>query len=258
MQRPRLISPFSNYSFSLSFPTRSLFDSFEKQRAKTERVFSFFLSVLRQRSSFLFLAVVRFLFPIGLPALISLLLSTMASAMTLETFNNWNIQFIDEEFIFAQSHRDTEDKQILTFGFQKGKCNQVVQIFELYTMTNHPELEGLIDKELKLRENGSPTEGEVIHIQPHKGGHLVLVNLGHYKKEAIQDYYSFHKRFRVTVIQHPLGDSIPLTSLFDVLTHEWTIEDIQGIINRAEHHCRHIPEPILASQLSNSQKGLKT
>ena len=258
MQRPYSTSFFSNYSYALSFPTRYLFDSYKKNRRRVAGVFSFFLSVLWQRSSFLFLAAVRFIFTIGLPALISLFLSTMASAMPLETFKNWNIQFLDDEFIFAQSHRDLEDNQILTFGFQKGRCDRVLQFFEIYTMTNHPELEKLMNKELKLRENGSPTEGEVIHIQPHKGGHIILVNLGHYKKEDVQKYYQFHKRFRVTVTQHPLGDNIPLINLFDIPTHEWAIEDIQGVMERAEYHCRRIPEPLLASQLWNSQKGLNT
>ena len=92
--------------------------------------------------------------------------------MTLETFKNWHIQYLDEEFIFVQSHRDIQDSEILTFGFQKGRCERVSQFFELYTMANHPELEKLMNKELQLRENGSPAEGKVIHIQPHKGGHI--------------------------------------------------------------------------------------
>ena len=257
MQRPLLSTLFSNYSFSiLSYPTRSLFDSFEKSRRKVEGVFTSFLSILRQQSSLLFLAAVRFIFPLGFPTLISLLLSTMASAMSLETVNNWNIHFLDGEFIFVQSHREFEDNQILTFGLQKGRCDRVLQFFELYTMANHPEIEQLMNKEIKLRENGSPTEGEVIDIQPHKGGHIILVNLGHYKKDDVQDYYNFHKRFRVTVTQHPLGDTIPLTNLFDILTHEWAIEDIQFVMDRAEYHCRRIPDSILASKLSDTQKGL--
>ena len=54
-------------------------------------------------------------------------------------------------------------------------------------MANHPELEQLMNKELQLRENGSPAEGKVIHIQPHKGGHLILVDMGYYKQEDVRD-----------------------------------------------------------------------
>ena len=79
-------------------------------------------------------------------------------------------------------------------------------------MANHPELEQLMNKELQLRENGSPAEGKVVHIQPHKGGHIILVDMGYYKQEDVRDYYNYHKRFRVTVTQHPLEESIPLTN----------------------------------------------
>ena len=257
MQRPRSTTLFSNYTLNLSFPTRYSYDSFEKKSRGAEGVFSYFLSVLWWQSSFLFFAATRFILLLGIPALISLLLSTMASAMTLETFKNWHIQYLDEEFIFVQSHRDIKDSEILTFGFQKGRCERVSQFFELYTMANHPELEQLMNKELQLRENGSPAEGKVIHIQPHKGGHLILVDMGYYKQEDVRDYYNYHKRFRVTVTHHPLEESIPLTNLFDVPTQEWSIEDIQGVLDRAEYHCKRIPDPLLAHQSSNFKKGLK-
>ena len=134
MQRPRLTTLLSNLTFNLSCPTRYSYDSFEKNSRGAEGVFSYFLSVLWWQSSFLFFAATRIIFLLGIPALISLLLSTMASAMTLETFKNWHIQYLDEEFIFVQSHRDIKDSEILTFGFQKGRCERVSQFFELYTM----------------------------------------------------------------------------------------------------------------------------
>jgi hypothetical protein len=81
--------------------------------------------------------------------------------------------------------------------------------------------------------------------------------MGYYKQEDVRDYYNYHKRFRVTVTQHPLEKSIPLTNLFDVPTQEWSIEDIQGVLDRAEYHCKRIPDPLLALQSPNYKKGLK-
>jgi len=180
----------------------------------------------------------------------------MALAMTLETYKNWNIQSLDEDYILAQSNHDLED-QILTFVMKKERCDRVVQLFEIFTMTNHPELELLIDKELQLRENGSPATGEVIDIIDHKGGHIVLVSMGHYKQKSIRDYYTFHKRFRVTVTKHPLGENISLMNLFDLPTHEWTVEDIKGVMDRAEYHCHQISNPMKTLVLLYTQKGPK-
>ena len=255
MQRPHLNHFFSIYSTILSSPTKCSHNSFEERGRRAEGFFSFILSGLRRYSSSLLTAVV-FGIPLGIPALATLFLSTTASAMTLETYNNWNFYLVEKEFIFAQSRRDTEGSEILTFALKKGKCYQSQQFFEVFTMTNHPQLDLLLDEELGLRENGSPTEGKVIHIQPHLGGKIVLVDMGVYKNDDILKYYSHYNRFRVTVTKHPLKESINLSNLFDVTTQEWKLNDLDSVIKRAEQHCERIPKPIVA-HFHKSQKGLK-
>ena len=210
-------------------------------------VFSLFLSGLRRHSSSLLAAVVWFI-PLGSPA--------TASTMTLETYNNWNFHFVDEEFIFVQSRRDQEDSELLTFVLQKGRCHQARQIFEVFTMTNHPELDSLLDESLELRDNGSPAEGKVIHIHPHLGGSIILVDMGVYKNDDIFKYYSHYERFRVTVTKHPLEQSISINHLFDIPTSEWKTPDLKEVLDRAEQHCNRIPEPLVVS-LFKPQKGRK-
>ena len=147
-----------------------------------------------------------------------------------------SILSVEKEFVFAQSRRDNEESEILTFALQQGKCHQARQFFEVFTMTNHPQLDLLLDEELELRENGSPAEGKVIHIEPHLGGKIVLVDMGVYKNDDILKYYSYYNRFRVTVTKHPLEQSITLSNLFDVTTREWRLNDLEDVISRAEEH----------------------
>ena len=176
--------------------------------------------------------------------------------MTLETYNNWVFHFVDEEFVLVQSRRDQEDSELLTFVFEKGRCHQARQIFEVFTMSNHPQLNLLLNEPLELRDNGSPAEGKVIHIQPHMGGNILLVDMGVYKNNDILKYYSYYERFRVTVTKHPLEQTIAINHLFDMPTSEWKIPDLKEVLQRAEQHCKRIPDPLVVS-LFNPQKGRK-
>ena len=247
MQSPRLLTHSYNCSFSPSCVIPFLHDNFIKLSRGVGEVFSLFLSGLRRSSSSLLAAVVWFI-PIGSPA--------TASTMTLETYNNWVFHFVDEEFVLVQSRRDQEDSELLTFVFEKGRCHQARQIFEVFTMSNHPQLNLLLNEPLELRDNGSPAEGKVIHIQPHMGGNILLVDMGVYKNNDILKYYSYYERFRVTVTKHPLEQTIAINHLFDMPTSEWKIPDLKEVLQRAEHHCKRIPDPLVVS-LFNPQKGGK-
>ena len=177
--------------------------------------------------------------------------------MTLETFNNWKFHLVDDEFIFVQSRRDTENSEYLTFAFHKGSCNRARQFFEVYTVSEHPQLDLLLDETLELSENGSPAEGQVVHIEPYKGGKVVLIDMGVYKNEETQKYYSYYNRFRVTITKHPLEETIDLTQLFDAPTKEWKLPDITEVVKRAEAHCKNISKPMTAYKYE-PQKGLNT
>ena len=224
---------------------------------RAEGVFSFFLSGLRRLSSSLQTAVV-FDMRKGVPALIiSLFLTTRASGMPLETHQGWDFHLWEEDFILVQRPGELDsDVELLTFALKKNKCDVVVQLFELYTMTNHPDLELLLDTKVELRENGSPTDGKVIDVHPHKSEHIVLINMGHFRYNDIRDYYNYHQRFRVTITSHQL--TTPLDTLFDLPTKQWNIPHFQEVLDRAYDHCLKIPDPRLVKLSHPPQKGLKT
>jgi len=177
--------------------------------------------------------------------------------MPLETFQGWDFHLWEEDFILVQRPGELDsDIELLTFALKKNKCDVVVQLFELYTMTNHPDLELLLDTKVELRENGSPTDGKVIDVHPHKSGHIVLINMGHYRYNDIRDYYNYHQRFRVTITSHQL--TTPLDTLFDLPTKQWSIPHFQEVLDRAYDHCLKIPDPRLVKLSNPPQKGLKT
>ena len=257
MQRP--LSPTSSsfiYSLKRSLPTNP-HNREEQVCRRAEGVFSFFLSGLRRLSSSLQTAV-------GLdkrkaiPALIiSLFLITPASGMPLETYQGWDFHLWEEDFILVQRPGELErDTELLTFIFEKNHCDQVMQLFEVYTLTNHPDLNRLLNTKVELRENGSPADGEVIDVQPYKAGHIVLINMGHYRYSDIRDYYDYHQRFRVTITNHQL--ITPLDTLFDLPTMQWSTPSFQEVLDRAQDHCRKIPDPRLVSLFPPTQKGPKT
>ena len=218
-------------------------------------VFSWFLSVLRLVSSSKYAVVQRGKYLI-LIFISSLFIST-TSAMTLEKFHGWNIQLLEEEMIAIERSGDIEDSENIIFVMTKNNCDRVLQFFELFTLSTHPDLSKLIDKEIELQENGHTTTGMVMEIYPYKNGHMILIGMGSYGHETIKEYYTFHKRSRLTVTDVPVEEPVALRTFIDLPTIQWAMPQIEEAMDRAHKHCKKIPNPIMAN-LNYSQKGLKS
>ena len=255
MQRPLSSFLFSSYSFSKSFPTKGLYDKHKKWRGSIEVVFSWFLSVLRLVSSSKYAVVQRGKYLILI--LSSSFFISTSSAMTLEKFHGWNIQLLEEEMIAIERSGDIEDSENIIFVMTKNNCDRVLQFFELFTLSTHPDLTKLIDKEIELQENGHTTTGMVMEIYPYKNGHMILIGMGSYGHETIKEYYTFHKRSRLTVTDVPVEEPVALRTFIDLPTIQWAMPQIEEAIDRAHKHCKKIPDPIMA-HLNYPQKGLKS
>ena len=70
--------------------------------------------------------------------------------MTLEKFHGWNIQLLEEEMIAIERSGDIEDSENIIFVMTKNNCDRVLQFFELFTLSTHPDLTKLIDQEIEL------------------------------------------------------------------------------------------------------------
>ncbi len=218
-------------------------------------VFSWFLSVLRLVSSSKYAVVQRGKYLILI--LSSSFFITTASAMTLEKFHGWNIQLLEEEMIAIERSGDIEDSENIIFVMTKNNCDRVLQFFELFTLSTHPDLTKLIDKEIELLENGHTTTGMVMEIYPYKNGHMILIGMGSYGHETIKEYYTFHKRSRLTVTDVPVEEPVALRTFIDLPTIQWAMPQVEEAMDRAHKHCKKIPDPIMAN-LNYSQKGLKS
>ena len=219
-------------------------------------VFSWFLSVLRLVSSSCKYAVVQRGKYLILILISSFFIST-TSAMTLEKFHGWNIQLLEEEMIAIERSGDIEDSENIIFVMTKNNCDRVLQFFELFTLSTHPDLTKLIDQEIELQENGQTTTGMVVEIYPYKNGHMILIGMGSYGHETIKEYYTFHKRSRLTVTDVPVEEPVALRTFIDLPTIQWAMPQVEEAMDRAHKHCKKIPNPIMAN-LNYSQKGLKS
>ena len=218
-------------------------------------VFSWFLSVLRLVSSSKYAVVQRGKYLILI--LTSPFFISTTSAMTLEKFHGWNIQLLEEEMIAIERSGDIEDSENIIFVMTKNNCDRVLQFFELFTLSTHPDLTKLIDKEIELQENGHTTTGMVVEIYPYKNGHMILIGMGSYGHETIKEYYTFHKRSRLTVTDVPVEEPVALRTFIDLPTIQWAMPQVEEAMDRAHKHCKKIPDPIMAN-LNYSQKGLKS
>ena len=218
-------------------------------------VFSWFLSVLRLVSSSKYAVVQRGKYFILI--LTSSFFISTTSAMTLEKFHGWNIQLLEEEMIAIERSGDIEDSENIIFVMTKNNCDRVLQFFELFTLSTHPDLTKLIDKEIELQENGHTTTGMVMEIYPYKNGHMILIGMGSYGHETIKEYYTFHKRSRLTVTDVPVEEPVALRTFIDLPTIQWAMPQVEEAMDRAHKHCKKIPDPIMAN-LNYSQKGLKS
>jgi hypothetical protein len=218
-------------------------------------VFSWFLSVLRLVSSSKYAVVQRGKYLILI--LTSSFFISTTSAMTLEKFHGWNIQLLEEEMIAIERSGDIEDSENIIFVMTKNNCDRVLQFFELFTLSTHPDLPKLIDQEIELQENGHTTTGMVMEIYPYKNGHMILIGMGSYGHETIKEYYTFHKRSRLTVTDVPVEEPVALRTFIDLPTIQWAMPQVEEAMDRAHKHCKKIPNPIMA-HLNYSQKGLKS
>ena len=218
-------------------------------------VFSWFLSVLRLVSSSKYAVVQRGKYLILI--LTSSFFISTTTAMTLEKFHGWNIQLLEEEMIAIERSGDIEDSENIIFVMTKNNCDRVLQFFELFTLSTHPDLTKLIDKEIELLENGHTTTGMVMEIYPYKNGHMILIGMGSYGHETIKEYYTFHKRSRLTVTDVPVEEPVALRTFIDLPTIQWAMPQVEEAMDRAHKHCKKIPDPIMAN-LNYSQKGLKS
>ena len=218
-------------------------------------VFSWFLSVLRLVSSSKYAVVQRGKYLILI--FTSFFFISTTSAMTLEKFHGWNIQLLEEEMIAIERSGDIEDSENIIFVMTKNNCDRVLQFFELFTLSTHPDLTKLIDIEIELQENGHTTTGMVMEIYPYKNGHMILIGMGSYGHETIKEYYTFHKRSRLTVTDVPVEEPVALRTFIDLPTIQWAMPQIEEAMDRAHKHCKKIPNPIMAN-LNYSQKGLKS
>ena len=81
--------------------------------------------------------------------------------------------------------------------------------------------------------------------------------MGSYGHETIKEYYTFHKRSRLTVTDVPVEEPVALRTFIDLPTIQWAMPQVEEVMDRAHKHCKKIPDPIMAN-LNYSQKGLKS
>jgi len=240
MQKP--LSSILSQIQPLSFlrPTNPTHDIWLKASRGAEGVFSWFLSSLRQLSSSLITAVDA-MKRTAILTLAGMLTLSAAQAMPLETLNEWELHLYDKELILAQRSGEVTNGDRLFFVFRKDRCNEAIQIFEMYTTSTHPSVSNILETKLEMKENGSPIEGMVVDVSPFLAGNVVLVELGIFPNEERIRYYSVHRRFEVEITHHHLQKNVPVNMIFDVPVNEWKIPDIQQLIERASYHCERIP-----------------
>jgi len=254
MQKP--LSSILSQIQPLSFlrPTNPTHDIWLKASRGAEGVFSWFLSSLRQLSSSLITAVDA-MKRTAILTLAGMLTLSAAQAMPLETLNEWELHLYDKELILAQRSGEVTNGDRLFFVFRKDRCNEAIQIFEMYTTSTHPSVTNLLETKLEMTENGSPIEGKVVDVTPFLSGNVVLVELGVFTNDELIRYYSVHRRFEVEITHHHLQKNVPVNMIFDVPVNEWKIPDIQQLIERASYHCERIPNETSAHLQLTQPKG---
>ena len=161
----------------------------------------------------------------------------------LEKYENWNIKQFSNGVIFVLTHGEITHGDELIFALSTDDdCKKINQLFRLYTSANHKLVTQLENKVISITDNGEQTDARVVGVNEELKGHVVVFNMGHFKKDEIVKYYDFYERFQVGVLNSEHIEDIGqfnAKEFFDIPRNFWKTPHLKEALEIGEAYCEH-------------------
>jgi hypothetical protein len=161
----------------------------------------------------------------------------------LEKYENWKIKQYNNGVIFVLTHGELTHGDELIFALSADDdCKNINQLFRLYTSANHELVTKLENKVISISDNGEHTNARVVGVNEELKGHVVIFNMGHFKKDEIIRYYDFYERFQVGVLNSEhIEDIGPFKAkeFFDIPRNFWKTPHLREALEIGEAYCEH-------------------
>jgi len=161
----------------------------------------------------------------------------------LEKFHSWKIEQYNDSEISISTNGEIVHGDTLIFRLVKNKCDSVGQLFTIYTTSNHQQINNLKNKTLSITDNGIQLDAEVILVSQAMSGHIVTINMGHFKKEEIIRYYSAYERFQMSILDIHHLESIGIfkaKDFFDIPVNFWKTPHIDDALTIGQAYCEQL------------------
>ena len=123
------------------------------------------------------------------------------------------------------------------------------------TSANHKLVTQLENKVISITDNGEQTDARVVGVNEELKGHVVVFNMGHFKKDEIVKYYDFYERFQVGVLNSEHIEDIgqfKAKEFFDIPRNFWKTPHIKEALKIGQAYCKQ-----LKNNFKQTMKGFK-
>ena len=163
------------------------------------------------------------------------------SLYTLET-DDWYYD-VDEDngLVWMMRNGKVTHGDKIRFLIETRNCDIVRETFTFYTMMDHPKIDALEERVLKININGMDVHTEIQFVMPFLSGHAVWFDMGRYWVNDHIFFYDGKKSYTVNLFDQK---DFVADEYFDVKFNEWDMDNFEKYIKVAQKKCKMLPQPL--------------
>jgi len=163
------------------------------------------------------------------------------SLYTLET-DDWYYD-VDEDngLVWMMRNGKVTHGDKIRFLIETRNCDIVRETFTFYTMMDHPDIDSLEERVLKININGMDVYTEIQFVMPFLSGYAVWFDMGRYWINDHIFFYDGKKSYTVNLFDQK---DFVADEYFDVKFNEWDMDNFEKYIKVAQKKCKMLPQPL--------------
>ena len=163
------------------------------------------------------------------------------SLYTLETEDWYYDVDKDNGLVWMMRNGKVTHGDKIRFLIETRNCDIVRETFTFYTMMDHPKIDALEERVLKININGMNVHAKIQFVMPFLSGHAVWFDMGRYWVDEHIDFYEDIKVYKVELFDQK--DFIT-DEYFDVKFNEWDMDNFGKHLKVGQKKCKLLPQPL--------------
>ena len=163
------------------------------------------------------------------------------SLYTLETEDWYYDVDKDNGLVWMMRNGKVTHGDKIRFLIETRNCDIVRETFTFYTMMDHPKIDALEERVLKININGMNVHAKIQFVMPFLSGHAVWFDIGRYWVNDHIFFYDGKKSYTVNIFDQK---DFVSDEYFDVKFNEWNMDNFEKYIKVAQKKCKMLPQPL--------------